>query len=375
MHGGGAIRTASLLHYLSSRYDLDLILFRQAGDSDPALSLPPGLVRKAWTITLPYHSRRPLPWLLRNGRRWLLGAPPLLHRFSGQAREIAALLHGRQYDAGVIEHFWCAPYIDQLAPVCRLTVLDLHNIESAWHGSFARSGTWPLSAAHARFMRAYAAQEKRWMPRFSRLLTASEEDSQRLKKLAPDTPVSVYPNALPLVSVPSVPEEMVIGFSGNFEYHPNIVGVRFLMKDIWPKLADKFPDLKLRLIGKNPQAVASYINIGRRVEMTGPVEDAVLELARVKVAIVPLLSGSGTRLKILEAWAAARPVVSTSIGAEGLGAHADVDIQLADDPGAFVASVSDLLGSNKKRRRIGDAGRQTYEEDFTWEKAWRLLPL
>ena len=78
MHGGGAIRTASLLHYLARHYDLDLILFRQAGDSDPALSLPQGLVRRSSTITLPFHSRRPLAWALRNGRRWLLGSPPLV---------------------------------------------------------------------------------------------------------------------------------------------------------------------------------------------------------------------------------------------------------------------------------------------------------
>jgi glycosyltransferase involved in cell wall biosynthesis len=383
MHGGGAIRTASLLHYLSPRYDLDLILFRQAGDSDPALSLPP-LARQVWTITLPFHSRRPIAWLLRNGRRWVQGAPPLLNRFSGRGREIASLLAGRRYDVGLIEHFWCAPYVQQLAPVCGRTILDLHNIESELHGSCARSGSWPHSVAHSRFERAYIEEEKRWLPRFSRLLAASHEDAGRLHIPAPDTPVTVYRNALPLVPVPAAAEEQVIAFSGNFEYHPNIAAVKFLVKEIWPQLAGRFPGLKLRLIGRNPGAIARYINPynngpahngNARIETTGSIEDAIAELARSQVAIVPLLSGSGTRLKILEAWAAARPVVATSIGAEGLGARPEIDIVLSDTPDAFIASVSELLGSKERRRRIGSAGRHTYEEVFTWEKAWQNLPL
>ena len=374
MHGGGAIRTASLLHYLSPHYDLDLVLFRQAGDSDPALSLPPGLVRQAWTVTLPFHSRRPLAWMLRNSRRWILGEPPLLDRFSGQGSELASLVAGRKYDVGLIEHFWCAPYVEQLAPLCRRTILDLHNIESELHASCARIDRWPLSTAHNRFRRAYVNAETRWLPRFTHLLATSQDDAGRLRNLSPSSPITVYRNALPRGPLPDVPEEMVIGFSGNFEYHPNISAVRFLTKEIWPLLTKQFPDLKLRLIGKNPEAVAAYLAGSPRIETTGPVENAVTELAKLQVAIVPLRSGSGTRLKILEAWAAARPVVSTTIGAEGLGARSGIDIVLADTPVAFAASVSELLGSNERRRRIGCAGRHTFEEEFTWDAAWGSLP-
>jgi polysaccharide biosynthesis protein PslH len=373
MHGGGAIRTASLLHYLTRQYDLDVILFRQAGDSDPALSLPPGLVRRSSTVTLPFHSRRPLKWLLRNSRRWVQGAPPLFDRFSQQGREISAILQGRSYEVGLIEHFWCAPYIEQLAKVCKRTVLDLHNIESALHASCARSGRWPLSAAHRRFEDSYVREERRCLPRFSRLLVTSEEDALRVQVLAPDAPVTVYRNALPMVCVPERQEEQVIGFSGNFEYHPNIQGVRFFLNEVWPRLAREFPDLKLRLIGKNPGAVARYLSGAVRIETTGPVEDAIAELAKVKVVVVPLFAGSGTRLKILEAWAAARPVVATSLGAEGLGARPGVDIVLADTPQAFFASVAELLGSKEERRRIGCTARHTFEEGFTWETAWKSL--
>jgi glycosyltransferase involved in cell wall biosynthesis len=375
MHGGGSIRTASLLHYLSPRYDLDLILFCQEGDSDPALSLPPCLVRRVSTITLPFHSRNALAWVLRNTRRWILGSPPLLERFSGQSVELAAVLAGRHYDVGVIEHFWCAPYIEQLAAVCDRTYLDLHNVESELHASCARSSAWPLSMAHSRFERAYLSEERQWLPRFSGLLAASADDMLRVRARVPEALTTVYRNALPWVPVPGDAEEDVIAFSGNFEYHPNTEAVDFLVKKIWPRLRARFPNLRLRLIGKNPGAVSRFTQGVAGIETTGPVEDAIAELAKTRVAIVPLLSGSGTRLKILEAWAAARPVVSTSLGAEGLGVRPGVDIVLADTAETFVASVSELLGSKDRRQRIGAAGRQTYEGGFTWEAAWPSLPL
>jgi len=374
MHGGGAIRTASLLQYLAARYEVDLVLFRQAGDSDPARSLPPGLVRRASTITLPFHSKRPKAWAIRNTRRWLRGSPPLLDRFSGQGNAVSGTLQGERYDLGIIEHFWCAPYVEQLVPVCERTWLDLHNIESELHASCAVSAKWPLSAAHSRFARAYVREEMRWLPRFSGLLATSESDAKRVRQLAPGTRVSVYRNALPAIPVPNVREEEVIAFSGNFEYHPNLEAVRHLCRHIWPVLAAQYPTLRLRLIGKNPQAAAAAIRDLPRIDMTGQLEDAVAELARARVVIVPLLSGSGTRLKILEAWAAAKPVVSTPIGAEGLDAVDGLEIILAPTAGSFVASVCELLGSVQRRRQIGAAARQKYEREYTWESAWSTLP-
>jgi glycosyltransferase involved in cell wall biosynthesis len=241
------------------------------------------------------------------------------------------------------------------------------------HASCAQSGTWPLSTAHRRFERAYLREEARWLPAFTHLLATSEADAERVRSIAPGNSVTVYRNALPGISVPQAQEEQVIGFSGNFEYGPNIQGVKFFVQRIWPLLTRHFPDLRLRLIGKNPEAVAGYVKHAPRIETTGPVDDAVAELAKVKIAVVPLVSGSGTRLKILEAWAAARPVVATSLGAEGLGSRPGVNIILADSPQTFAASIGRLLGSKEERLRIGCAARHIFEEGFTWETAWKSL--
>src|SRR5205814_366800 len=108
-------------------------------------------------------------------------------------------------------------------------------------------------------------------------------------------------------------------------------------------------------------------------EVQGQVEDAVRELARAKLAVVPLLVGSGTRVKILEAWAAGLPIVSTTVGAEGLPVCDGEHLLLADSAFAFTAAVSRLLACPSLGVKLGMAGRLLLEKEFTWEAAWRKL--
>ena len=100
-----------------------------------------------------------------------------------------------------------------------------------------------------------------------------------------------------------------------------------------------------------------------------------LSILLVALIVVPLLAGSGTRFKIIEAWAAGRAVVSTSIGAEGLPARDGENIRLADDARNFADAVSRLLASPDLRRQLGQAGRALFEAEFTWESTWKRLDL
>jgi glycosyltransferase involved in cell wall biosynthesis len=126
-------------------------------------------------------------------------------------------------------------------------------------------------------------------------------------------------------------------------------------------------------LGQNPGYLRDLPAQDPSIELTGFVEDAVAVLAQSQVAIVPLLAGSGTRIKILEAWAARTPVVSTSLGAQGLECRDREHLLLADDPESFTAAVSELLALPDDRARIGAAGRRLYEERYTWQTAWKLL--
>ena len=343
--GGGGLRSASLLAYLQSKYDVQTLTF----------SLRP-------------HARTPEARIWRNLVRLARGRPPLFDRFSGYEDQLASALRGR-YDVGVVEHFWCASYAPLLRSCCGRLVLDLHNIESELARTHARAARWPASWASQRFAEAYRRLEREWLLRFDLILTASEEDRRRISH--PD--VRVFPNALPEVPRPSVPEADAIIFSGNLEYHPNIEAVRWFRTRVWPRVRKRAPGAEWRLVGSNPEAVAAFTGGDARIRVIGPVDDAVTHLAQARVCIAPLLSGSGTRFKILEAWAAGRAVVSTTLGAEGLDARNGEHLLLADDPDDFADAVLRLWNDPALRARLGDASRILYEDRFTWPAAWRKL--
>lgn len=374
-HGGGALRSASLLEYLARRYDVDVIVFREPGALDPVRSFPAGIAREVHVIELALHRKDGISRAARNLGRLARATPPLVDRFAGYSERVAAFVHGRRYDLAVIEHFWCAPYWEQIAPVSGKTVLDLHNIESVLHARCAQSERGPQALAHGIFQPAARELEKQWLPRYECLLTASGEDAQIARTIAPKAKVSVYPNAIPLVPRPDAREREMVAFSGNLAYHPNISAVRYFHDEIWPALRERWPALVWRLIGRNPDAVRDQTNRDARIEVSGPVESAIEELAAAKVVVVPLLAGSGTRFKVIEAWAAGRAVVSTTLGAEGLPARHGDNLLLADGARPFADAVSLLLTTPALRARLGVTGRELFESEFTWDHAWRKLDL
>ncbi len=372
--GGGALRSASLLEYLASRYTVDAVVFQQEGAPAPGSGRLSELAREIHLIELPVHHRGTTERTLRNLGRLRRGVPPLVDRFAGFGHQLDGFLHGRRFEVAVIEHFWCAPYWKQLAPYADRTILNLHNIESMLHARCAASDPWPLAAIHRKFERACRRLEKEWFARFSLVLTTSEDDARLVRTIAPESRVAVYPNTLPARELPAPgARDQAIAFSANMEYHPNVSAVRYFSRRIWPLLRERWPSLRWDLIGKNPEAVRRYTAGDTRIRLTGPVEDAILELARARVAVVPLLAGSGTRVKILEAWAAGTPVVSTTIGAEGLPVRDGEHLLIADTAEEFAAAVSSLLESDRLRWEIGGNGRRLYEKEFTWQAGWNRL--
>ena len=371
--GGGPLRTASLLEYLSRRFSVDAIFFREAGAPDPALSVPAGRVDRLDVLELPRHSRSPIARATRNSIRMVRNRPPLVDRFSGFEDAIGKLAAREQYEAAVVEHFWCATYVEQLHPNSKRVMLDLHNIESVWHSSMADGEHGARRVALRRFATACVALERQWLPRFDHLLVTSEDEARIARGIAPEVCTTVYPNALPEIPQPVRREREEIVFSGNLEYAPNILAVRFFHDHVWPELRTRWPALKWKIVGKNPEAIRSIVGGDARIDLTGFVADAVAALAESKIAVVPVLAGSGTRVKILEAWAAGTAVVSSTLGAEGLGCRDGEHLLLADDPSGFAGAVSRLLESTATRDKIGAAGRMLFEERFTWPAAWRSL--
>jgi glycosyltransferase involved in cell wall biosynthesis len=375
MTSGGAVRTASICLFLSARFRLHLVGFKVGNGMEAAPALPAGAAERVDWISLPNHSRRMPARLARNVSRLSRSVLPLTDRFSGAESmgRVARTLAGRSYRIAVLEHFWSAHYEELVRQHAGLIVMDMHNVESAFYARCAETEAWPERWAHRRFAALAAREENRWLPRFDLVLAASEADRQRILGLAPGARVAVYPNAVPARFPEECAEEHCIAFSGNLAYHPNTAAVRYFAREIWPVLRRRDPALRWRLIGSNPQAVRRWIAGNPSIEATGPVEDALAELARIRLAVVPLRAGSGTRVKILEAWAAGRAVVSTRIGAEGLPAVHGENLLLADSPADMVEQICALLANEELRRRLGRAGRRAVEQSFCWPVAWRAL--
>lgn len=371
--GGGPMRAASVLEYLAQRFSVHGIFFREPGAPDPTAAVPLGRLKRADVIELPFHSKRPAARLFRNAVRLARDRPPLIDRFSGFGDQIDRILFGHEYEAAFVEHFWCAPYVEQIRPYAGHAIVDLYNIESAWHQSMASSETGLVAWGHHRFAQAARESERCVLPKYDRVLVTSGHDATLVQTIVPNARVTVYPNALPLIVPPPRADRQEIIFSGNLEYPPNIQAVRFFHRDVWPALHSRWPELQWKILSKNPGPIRELAARDPHIEVTGFVQDAVTVIAQAQVAVVPLLAGSGTRIKILEAWAAGTPVVSTTVGAEGLQYHDRENLVLADTAETFTAAVSELLALPVNRERIGAAGRRLYEERYTWQTAWESL--
>jgi glycosyltransferase involved in cell wall biosynthesis len=358
--GGGAQRIASLIEYFVARdFDVDILTF-------VSCTAPPGKVRDVFCIPLPVNGRSLPARVLRNAGRLLRGVPPLIDRLAGFEASIRGVIGWRRYDVAVLEHFWVAPYVDVFKDYAAQVWCDLHNIESRFFSSMAAAANGSMEAwAHNRFAELSRKLEADLLPKFHGLLVCSDSD----RDLLGDVPSVVYPNTIGWYERTQAEKTPSIVFSGNMEYHPNQQAVAWFRAQVWPKLRSRFPALRWRLVGMNPDAVRSLVCGDSRIELTGAVEDAMSEIAKAQLAVVPLLAGSGTRIKILEAWAAGTPVVSTTIGAEGL----PPSLRIADGAADFERAIVELLNDDGERRRLAEAGRKTYESRFHRQAGWAIL--
>jgi glycosyltransferase involved in cell wall biosynthesis len=152
---------------------------------------------------------------------------------------------------------------------------------------------------------------------------------------------------------------------GNYLYPPNADAADFLVTSILPRIIERRPDVTLRLVGEANDAVAR-LDRPPAVTVVGRVDDLRPELARADLIVVPVRYGSGTRVKILEAAAHRIPVVSTTLGAEGLGFENDRHLLVADDPGAFASACLRLLEDLPLRRRLVDEAEKEFLARFPW---------
>jgi glycosyltransferase involved in cell wall biosynthesis len=161
-------------------------------------------------------------------------------------------------------------------------------------------------------------------------------------------------------------------FFGAINYFPNQDGLLYFLREVWPSIEKRDPKARLKIIGQHPTPEI-LAHRGPRIEVAGKVDDLRPHLASAAVSIAPLRIGGGTRFKILETMAMARPIVSTSLGAEGIDAEPGRHLLLGDDAASFAAAVSRVLADPELASRLGREGRALVEERYSWASAAQVL--
>jgi glycosyltransferase involved in cell wall biosynthesis len=198
----------------------------------------------------------------------------------------------------------------------------------------------------------------------------SEIDAARLRALAPAARTTVVPNGVNTDYFRPAPAESVVPgrlvFLGPTYMLPNRDAMDFFLDDIWPLVKRRIPDSSLHLVGRNPPADRARFSRHAGVTCQGYVPDIRPHMAGAQCSIVPLRIGGGTRLKILDAWAMGKAVVSTSIGCEGLEVKDGENILIRDDPPGFAEAIAEVLGDDALRGRLERNARLTAEKTYSW---------
>ncbi len=273
-------------------------------------------------------------------------------------------------DVLVVEHVQLLPYARGVRAALR--VLDMHNVESSLARRIGESSSGPRAWAWRAEARALRALERHGAGAVDVVAVVSELDRVTLGAIVDHPRVVVVPNAWDEPAPLPPAEGPVASFVALLSWGPNVDAAVWFCREVWPRVTAELPTARLQLVGRNPTAEVRAL-AGPTVEVTGTVPDLEPWYARTRVSLAPLLAGGGSRLKILESLAAGRPVVATTIGAEGLEDLVGRGVVIADEPQDMAAALLGLLTDPGRSAELGHAGAVAVGTDHSWSAAVRPL--
>jgi glycosyltransferase involved in cell wall biosynthesis len=360
-NSGGKQRSLAIARRLAERGDLVLCAYDD-GSADRA-----GLEKLGIDV-------RTVPWRpgvaqvvrgvartrsISAGRFWSAALANVVRRAAAEA----------PLDLLQVEYTRMAPYGDGVT--AGLRVLDLPDVESALAASYARARRPPLSVPFDLEAAALRAIEGRALGTFDTVVVVSEHERDRLPAGARAS-VMVCPNGIDMPDPLPAATTATVAFVATMGWAPNTDAAVWLGREIWPRVEAEVPGARLLLVGRDPTpAVRALGSAG--IEVTGTVDDVRPYLARTAVTVAPLRSGGGTRLKVLESLGVRRPVVSTTIGADGLEDLVGRGVVVADDAAGIASALVDLLKHPDRAADMGEVGHDAVASDHSWDGA--LAPL
>jgi sugar transferase (PEP-CTERM/EpsH1 system associated) len=367
---GGKIRSYNILRELARHHSVTFFSFYGAHKNDLHPELKNSFDRVV-CIPLDLPAPRGLRELCDYSARIFVREPYGITKYcQPQVRhELRRLIQQEHHDVILCDFLAAAGAIPWDYPCSK--VLFTHNVEAViWrrHYEVARNPLWKALAW--REWRATKAAEEKYLCLADHVLTVSENDRDFFATFLDPKRLTVIPTGADTeyfrpFAQQEAPDSLV--FTGSMDWLPNDDAILYFVKEVLPLVAQQIPQVSLCVVGRKPsRRLRELANSEKNIQLTGWVEDVRPYLARAAVCIVPLRIGGGTRLKIFEAMSMAKPVVSTTIGAEGLPVRHGENILLADEPNKFAASVVSLLRDPAQRKRLGQASRKLVEENYSW---------
>jgi glycosyltransferase involved in cell wall biosynthesis len=254
-------------------------------------------------------------------------------------------------------------------------VLRQHNVEHVWMARYAAMRGATPAGWYARIQAERLRRAEARLCRASALVLAiQDEERETLRRLAPQARIETLPVGVDLgrFREPSPVQPPIVLIAGSFGWPPNEEGARRFLKEGWPLVRRSHPDSRLRVAGKDISESLARSASDAGAEVAGYVESMPTEFSDASVLVVPLWVGAGARVKIVESLAAGLPVVSTTVGVEGLGLSDGTHYLRADTPVALAAAVSSLLATAEKRTALSSNGRRKAQETWSLEAVARL---
>ena len=368
---GGKIRSYNILRQLARQHSVTFFSFYAAHDGDLHPTLE-NLFDRVVCVPLSLPVPKSRAEMRDYGMSLLSLQPYSITKYcrSEVRHRLHALLKQEKYDVILCDFMFAAGVIPWDDPVPK--VLFTHNVEAViWrrHYDVAANPVWKaISWLEWRKMQ---AAERRYLRLADRVLTVSETDREAFAPFVEPGKLTVIPTGVDVDYFQPMPVEEnanSLVFTGSMDWLPNEDAILYFVEAILPLIKLQCPQVSLKVVGRSPsRKLQALADREKSVRLTGWVEDIRPFVARGSICIVPLRIGGGTRLKIFEAMAMGKAVVSTSVGAEGLPVQAGENILLADTPNDFASSVVSLLRDPAARKRLGTAARTLVQERYSWQ--------
>jgi glycosyltransferase involved in cell wall biosynthesis len=362
VHSGGDIRSYNITRQLSRRHELTFLSYYDgkpdAEYEQQLVACFPGAVcvcaGKADTSSfargVDYVAHLPSPYPYAVGR---FGSAPVRQKLSDWYQQ-------RRFDVAICDFLDAA--VNFPRELTFPSVLFQHNVESEIWRRYAETESNPLKRqVYAVEFRKMLRYERNAVRKFHHVIAVSDHDRSLMEAWVEGSRITVVPTGVDLEQYQPdferKPAAPVVVFVGAMDWEPNVDAMEYFCGEVWPLVRAQAPDAKLRIVGRNPGERTSQL-ASNSVEITGRVPSVAEHLREASVVVVPLRIGGGTRLKIYEAMAAGKAVVSTSVGAEGLDVRHGRNIVLADSSQPFADAVATLLRDHSLRRRYERAAAE-----------------